>query len=250
MKTILCWSTGKDSAWALHMLRADPSCEVVGLLTTISSAAGRVSMHAVREELLDIQAAALGLPLLKVPIPTPCIDEQYSAAMGGAIERVRADGVEAMAFGDLFLEDVRRYRESRLAPTGIRPLFPLWGRPTSPLAREMVRAGLRAQVTCVDPRLLDPSFAGRVFDAALLDDLPAGIDHCGEHGEFHSFAFAGPMFPKPLSIERGTVIQRDGFVFAHLSCGATAPDCFPKWIPRKARDLLDLEELGRGDGHR
>src|SRR5512145_594282 len=155
MKTVLCWSSGKDCAFALHVLRNDPSCEVVALLSTINESAGRVAMHAVREDLLEAQAAAIGLPLIKVPIPSPCSNEEYRAAMATAMERVRSDGVQAVAFGDLFLEDVRRYREDHLASTGLVPLFPLWGRPTAALAREMIGAGLRAHITCVDPRVLD-----------------------------------------------------------------------------------------------
>lgn len=216
MRTLVAWSSGKDSAWALHTLRTQRVHEVVGLLTTVNAAAGRVAMHAVREELLERQAAAVGLPLMKVPIPSPCSNEQYETAMKAAMDRARDDGVDAIAFGDLFLEDVRRYREERLAATGITPIFPLWGRPTAALAREMVQAGVRAFVTCVDPRQLDRSFAGRLFDASFLDDLPAGVDPCGENGEFHSFVLAGPMLSAPLATERGVIVERDGFVFADL----------------------------------
>lgn len=216
-RVLLSFSSGKDSAWALHVLRRDPAVKVVGLLTTLNQAARRVAMHAVREELLEAQAAALGLPLLKVPIPSPCSNEEYERAMGGAVAQARADGVEAIAFGDLYLEDIRRYREERLAPTGIQPLFPLWGLPTAALAREMVSAGLRAHVTCVDPKQLSPSFVGRTFDATFLDDLPPGVDPCGENGEFHSFAYAGPMFRAPLAIEPGPIVERDGFTFADVT---------------------------------
>lgn len=232
MKTLLAWSSGKDSAWALHVLGRDRVHEVVGLLTTLNDAAGRVAMHAVREELLDQQAALLGLPLLKVRIPSPCSNERYEAEMGAAMERARADGIEAVAFGDLFLEDVRRYREERLAPTGMAPLFPLWGAASDRLAREMIDAGLRAMVTCVDPKRLDPSFAGRTFDAAFLSDLPEGVDRCGENGEFHTFAFAGPMLSSPLAVERGTIVERDGFVFADVRlAGAAGP--FPRGDVRR-----------------
>jgi uncharacterized protein (TIGR00290 family) len=216
MKTLLAWSSGKDSAWALHVLRGGTGAEVVGLLTTINAAANRVAMHAVREELLDRQAAALGLPVVKLRIPSPCSNDEYEAAMGAAMSRARAEGVEAIAFGDLFLEDVRRYREQKLEPTGLKPVFPLWGRPTAELAREMVDAGLLAAITCLDPRRLDRSFAGRTFDRALLSELPAGVDPCGENGEFHTFAFAGPMFQSPLPIEPGEVVERDGLVFADV----------------------------------
>jgi uncharacterized protein (TIGR00290 family) len=215
-KTLLAWSSGKDSAWSLHVLRAAGEAEVVGLLTTINEAFDRVAMHAVRTELLRAQAAAAGLPLWTVPIPWPCSNAQYEAAMAAALERARRDGIEAVAFGDLFLEDIRRYREERMAPTGLKPLFPLWGRPTAPLAREMIAGGLRARLTCVDPRNLDARFAGRDFDAALLAELPATVDPCGERGEFHSFAYEGPMFAGPIAIRSGEVVTRDGFVFADL----------------------------------
>jgi uncharacterized protein (TIGR00290 family) len=216
MRTLLSWSSGKDSAWALHVLRADPRVEVAGLLTTVNAEARRVAMHAVREELLDRQAAALGLPVVTLGIPSPCSNEEYDAVMRSAVARVRAEGIEAIAFGDLYLEDVRRYREERLRETGIAPIFPLWKRPTAALAREMVDAGLRAVLTSVDPRRLDRSFVGRTFDAALLADLPPDVDPCGENGEFHTFVFAGPMFPSPLDVETGPIVERDGFVFADV----------------------------------
>jgi uncharacterized protein (TIGR00290 family) len=215
-KALMCWSSGKDSAWALHRLRTAGEVEIVGLLTTINRDAGRVSMHAVRERLLDEQAAALGLPVTKVLIPEQCVNADYERAMAAALEQARDGGVTAVAFGDLFLEDVRRYREERLAPTGITPLFPLWGLDTAKLAREMVEAGLRAHITCVDPRQLDRSFAGRTFEHALLDALPAAVDPCGERGEFHTFAHSGPMFARPIPIEAGEVVERGGFVFADI----------------------------------
>ena len=198
------------------MLRTQGSIEVVGLLTTINSEAARVAMHAVREQLLEAQAAAVGLPLVKVFIPSPCPNEQYEQAMGEAISRAQANGITQIAFGDLFLEDVRRYRETTLAGTGIQPIFPLWGLDTAILARTMVGAGLRAHLTCVDPKQLPPSFAGRTFDAQFLDELPPGVDPCGERGEFHTFAYAGPMFTAPIPIVPGVVVSRDGFVFADL----------------------------------
>jgi uncharacterized protein (TIGR00290 family) len=215
-KALLAWSSGKDSAWALHVLRAAAKVEVVGLLTTINQAFDRVAMHAVRTQLLRAQAETAGLPLWPVPIPWPCSNTEYDAAMSAALDRARAEGIGAVAFGDLFLEDIRHYREQRLAPTGIRPLFPLWGRPTARLAAEMIAGGLRARLTCVDPRHLDARFAGRDFDAALLAELPASVDPCGEHGEFHSFAYDGPMFSRPVPIRSGQVVARDGFVFADL----------------------------------
>jgi uncharacterized protein (TIGR00290 family) len=212
----LSWSSGKDSAWTLHELRSSPQFEVTALLTTINQDTRRVAMHAVREELLDAQAVAAGLPLVKVPIPAKCSNVAYEEAMGKAMGHARAAGVFQMAFGDLFLEDIRRYREERLLAAGMTPVFPLWGRDTRALAREMVDGGLRASLTCVDPRQLDRSFAGRLFDARLLDDLPPAADPCGENGEFHSFAFGGPMFSSTLAVEHGAIVERDGFVFADL----------------------------------
>lgn len=215
-KAVVSWSSGKDGAWALHEVRRAGALEVVGLLTTVTSEFARVSMHAVREELLDLQAASLGLPCRKVHIPWPCPNERYEAEMARAIAELRADGVTRIVFGDLFLPDVRAYREQKLAGTGIEPVFPLWGRDTSRLAREMLDGGLRATLTCVDPRQLDGAFAGRVFDAALLAELPPGVDPCGERGEFHTFAWAGPMFSRPVPVTRGEVVTREGFVFADL----------------------------------
>ena len=215
MKTLLAWSSGKDSAYSLHVLR-QAGVEVVGLLTTVNSAHDRVAMHAVRRTLLEAQARAAGLPLRIVPIPSPCPNEVYEAAMDAALVTARLAGVEAIAFGDLFLEDIRRYREEKLAGTGLTPLFPLWGRPTRALADEMLASGLEARLTCVDPRVLPASFAGRAFDAALLRDLPPGVDPCGENGEFHTFAWSGPMFRAPIEVRPGEVVTRDGFVFADL----------------------------------
>lgn len=216
MKLLLSWSSGKDSAWALHVLRQDPAVHVVGLLTTFNEAADRVAMHAVRRTVVEAQAAAAGLPLWPVMIPSPCPNEIYEERMRAALDRAREEGVGGVAFGDLFLEDVREYRESRMAGTGIRPLFPLWGRPTRELAGEMIAAGLRARITCVDPRKLDRSYAGREFDSALLDSLPEDIDPCAERGEFHTCCYAGPMFDGPLALDSGDVVERDGFVFADL----------------------------------
>ena len=215
-KAILCWSSGKDSAWTLHVLRQRQEVEVVGLLTTINEVHDRVAMHAVRVTLLQAQAEAVGLPLWTVPIPSPCSNQQYEMAMGTTIRRALADGVTVMAFGDLFLEDVRRYRETQLAGTGLAPIFPVWGLSTMLLAREMVSAGLRARITCVDPKQIPASFVGREFDEALLADLPASADPCGERGEFHTFAYAGPMFRYPVPIQTGENVTRDGFVFADL----------------------------------
>jgi uncharacterized protein (TIGR00290 family) len=215
-KALLAWSSGKDSAWSLHVLRAQHEVEIVGLLTTINQAFDRVAMHAVRTELLRAQADAADLPLWPVPIPWPCSNAEYEAAMNGAMARAAAEGITHVAFGDLFLEDIRRYREERLAPTGLTPLFPLWGMPTDALARRMVDGGLRARLTCVDPKSLDARFAGREFDAALLAELPPTVDPCGERGEFHTFAYDGPMFRRPVPVRGGEVVTRDGFVFADL----------------------------------
>jgi uncharacterized protein (TIGR00290 family) len=215
-KTILSWSSGKDAAWALHALRQSAEVEVVGLLTTTNAAFDRVAMHGVREALLEAQAEAAGLPLWKVPLPWPCPNEAYEALMAQACARAMSEGIEAMAFGDLFLEDVRDYRIQKLAGTGLTPLFPLWGRETGALAREMVAGGLKAVLTCVDPRVLDAAFAGRDFDGRLLAELPSSVDPCGERGEFHTFVSDGPMFRAPISVGRGEVVERDGFIFADL----------------------------------
>ena len=216
MKILLSWSSGKDSAWSLHLLRQNPQMEVVGLLTTFNSAFDRVAMHAVRREIVEAQAAAAGVPLWPVPIPWPCSNEHYEAAMRAAIARAKEENIGAIAFGDLFLEDIRAYRVKQLAGTGIAPLFPVWKIPTDELARKMISSGLKARLTCVDPRVLPASFAGREFDEALLHDLPAGIDPCGERGEFHSCVYAGPMFKSEIPLQSGEVCTRDGFVFADL----------------------------------
>lgn len=220
MKTILSWSSGKDSAWMIHRLRQRGHGEIGGLLTTINGPAQRVAMHAVRVQLLEAQAAELGLPVWQIPIPSPCTNEEYERAMGDVVRRAVAEGFTHIAFADLFLEDIRRYREERLAGTGLTPIFPLFGVDTTALAREMVAAGLKARLTCVDPRVLDRRFAGREFDEALLADLPASADPCGERGEFHTFAYAGPMFKRPIPIDKGDIVERDGFVFADLLPGS------------------------------
>ncbi|HET9622855.1 MAG TPA: hypothetical protein VFP84_15885 [Kofleriaceae bacterium] len=215
-KAWLSWSSGKDSAFALHEVRRAGELDVVGLVTTLTTAYGRVAMHGVRDALLDRQAAAIGLPCHKVGLPAPCSNAEYEQRLGAALGAARADGVTHIVFGDLFLADIRAYRERQLAALDLTPVFPLWGRDTRALAHAMVDAGLRAHLTCVDPRRLDRAFAGRVFDAALLADLPAGVDPCGEHGEFHTFVTAGPMFAAPIEVEPGEVVERDGFVFADL----------------------------------
>ena len=200
----------------VHVLRRRPDIELAGVLTTVNEKYQRVAMHAVRVELLQAQADALGLPLRKIPIPSPCPNEVYERAMADAMSRAVGEGFTHMAFGDLFLEDIRRYREEKLAGTGLTPIFPLFGADTAKLAREMVAGGLKARLTCVNPKVLDRAFAGRDFDTSLLDELPASVDPCGERGEFHSFAYAGPMFSTPIAIKSGEVVERDGFVFADV----------------------------------
>jgi uncharacterized protein (TIGR00290 family) len=212
----MSWSSGKDSAFALHEVLRSREVEIVGLLTTMTAAFGRVSMHGVREALLDRQAESLGLPCRKILIPAPCPNEVYEREMEVALAEARAARVSHVVFGDLFLEDLRRYREGGLAAVGMTGVFPLWMRDTAALANEMIASGLQATLTCIDPRRLDRSFAGRTFDAELLKDLPRDVDPCGENGEFHSFASAGPMFTKPIPIEVGEVVERDGFVFADV----------------------------------
>ncbi len=216
MRAWISWSSGKDSAYALHTLRRSGEVDVVRLLTTVTAPFDRVSMHGVRTELLRRQAESLRLPVHTVEIPFPCPNRVYQEKMGAAVAAARSEAVEAMAFGDLFLEDVRRYREERLAGTGMRPLFPLWGRPTRPLAEEMIASGLRAVLVAVDPRVLPAEFAGREFDHDLLHDLPEGVDPLGERGEFHTFAYAGPMFDRPIAWRRGERVLRDGFAFQDI----------------------------------
>ena len=217
-RVLLSWSSGKDSAWTLRALRRDPTVEVVGLFTTFNEAADRVAMHAVRRALVLEQASAARLPLYRVELPFPCSNEQYEERTGAALARRRDAGVTHVAFGDLFLEDVRRYRERQVSAAGLEPLFPIW-RPeggTAALAREMVEAGLSAVLTCVDPKALPPEFAGRSFDARLLADLPSDVDPCGENGEFHTFCHAGPMFAWPIDVRVGERVTRDGFCFADV----------------------------------
>jgi uncharacterized protein (TIGR00290 family) len=215
-KTIVAWSSGKDSAWALHQAKLDADLEVVGLLTTVTEPFLRVSMHGVREELLEAQACSLRLPLLKVPIPYPCPNETYETAMSEALDQAREEGVTRIVFGDLFLEDVRKYRETRLEETGFKGVWPLWLQDTRDLSRRMVEAGLKATIACLDPKRLPRAFAGRDYDGDLLDDLPEGVDPCAENGEFHTFAWDGPMFSEPVRFRRGETLERDGFVFTDL----------------------------------
>jgi uncharacterized protein (TIGR00290 family) len=215
VKTLLAWSSGKDSAWTLHMLRQS-GVRVDALLTTINSAADRVAMHGVRRALLEAQSEALGIPLWDIPLPWPCTNDDYECRMADACRRAVAEGFDTIAFGDLFLRDIRQYREKQLASSGLTPIFPLWELPTPQLARDMISGGLRARLSCVDSKQLDPSFAGREFDGALLAELPAGIDPCGENGEFHSFVYDGPGFRAPIAIESGEIRDVGGFVYADL----------------------------------
>ena len=216
-RVLLSWSSGKDSAWTLHLLRQMPDIEVVGLLTTLNEAAQRVAMHAVRRELLEAQARATGLPLTMLNLPWPCSNQQYETILLAACRDVVARGVQAVAFGDLFLRDIRQYRETQMKDTGLEPIFPLWDVPTDHLARDMLAAGLRARITCVDLAKLPRDFAGREFDDRLLADLPSAADPCGENGEFHTFCYAGPMFSVPIACAPGEVVEREGFAFADLA---------------------------------
>jgi uncharacterized protein (TIGR00290 family) len=213
---VLSWSGGKDSALALRVLREESATPPVALLTTVTEEYERVSMHGVRRVLLRRQAEAVGLPLVEVEIPPECSNEVYEARLGGAFASAELRGAEEVAFGDLFLEDIRAYRESQLGAAGKRGCFPLWGRDTSELARQFLNEGFRAIVVCVDPRVLDSSFAGREYDKELLHDLPEGVDLCGENGEFHTFVYDGPVFAEPIGCRRGEVVGRDGFVFSDL----------------------------------
>ncbi len=223
-RTWVSWSSGKDSTLALAEARADPELEVVGLLTTLNRSADRVAMHAVRRELLLAQADAVGLPVHQVELPWPCSNEEYERLMTDAVAAARSAGVTRMVFGDLFLADVRAYREEALAGSGIEPVFPLWGRATAELAGQMLDRGIRATITCVDPRQLDAAYAGRAFDRDLLADLPDGVDPCGENGEFHTFVHDGPGFAAPLDVHVGEVVERDGFVFADVLPDSAAGD--------------------------
>ena len=220
MKILVSWSGGKDSAWMLHVIRRElPRAEIVGLVTTLNECFDRVAMHGVRRELLEVQAEAAGIPLWTVPLPWPCTNESYEARMRNLIDKAKELGVEAFAFGDLFLTEIRAYRERQLADTGIKPIFPVWGISTRDLAREMIRSGLRARLSCVDPKQISPQFAGREFDERLLSELPATADPCGENGEFHSFVYAGPMLAKQIPIVTGETVARDGFVYTDLMLG-------------------------------
>lgn len=216
-KVLMSWSSGKDAAWALHRLRGQRDVEVVALMTTFNAAAGRVAMHGVRRTLVELQAHAAGIPLVAVDLPYPCSNADYEAAVGTALRKT-ADryGIDAIAFGDLFLEDVRAYRENLVTPIGLEPLFPLWGSSADTLAREMIAGGLRAKISCVDPKQIPAAFAGRSFDEKLLTQLPEDVDPCGENGEFHTVVWDAPVFDVPLNVVLGAIVERDGFVFADV----------------------------------
>ena len=216
-RALLSWSGGKDCAWAFERLRCAP-VKIEALLTTINGQADRVSMHGVRRELIEEQAHSIGIPLWTAPLPWPCSNGRYEQAMAEVCQRAVNEGIEAVVFGDLFLEDIRVYRERMLAGTGLEPLFPIWGEPTHSLAREMIAGGLRARLACIDRKKLDVSFAGREFDARLLESLPPQVDPCGENGEFHSFVHDGPMFSRPIAVEPGVLHEDGDFVFADLLC--------------------------------
>jgi len=215
-RAVISWSTGKDCAWALHRVRARSEVEVAGLLTTINGRFQRVSMHGVRRELADLQAQAAGLPLFAVELPWPCPNEEYERRMAAACGRLRDSGIQAVVFGDIHLADVRAYRESRLAEAGMEAWFPLWGENPAGLMREMLAAGLRAVITCLDPAKLDRALAGAELDAGVVQSLPQQVDPCGENGEFHTFVFDGPMFQYPVPVARGEVAEREGYVYADL----------------------------------
>jgi len=221
-RAFISWSSGKDSAFALHEARRCGLAEIVGALTTLNEAYGRVAMHGVRDSVLDQQIAALGLPVLKVLLPNPCTNQVYEERMAEAFERLKSQGVTHLVFGDLFLEDIRAYREKQLAAAGMTGIFPLWRRDTAALARDMIASGLTAHLVCVDPRHLSREFAGRRFDAGLLAELPAAVDPCGENGEFHTVVSAGPMFAAPIAVAIGAVVERDGFVFADVTTAGDA----------------------------
>jgi uncharacterized protein (TIGR00290 family) len=214
--TLVSWSSGKDSAWSMHLLQQVPEYRVSGLLTTLNTEFDRVAMHSTRREVLEAQAEAAGLPLHVVPLPWPCSDEEYESAMRTACDAAIASGIKAIAFGDLFLEDIRRYREERLIGTGLTPDFPVWKLDTRALLREMIDAGVKTRIVCIDPKKVPREFAGRDLDEEFLRDLPQGVDPCGENGEFHTCIYDGPMFSRAIPIESGEVVEREGFVFADI----------------------------------
>jgi uncharacterized protein (TIGR00290 family) len=215
-KVALSWSSGKDSAWTLHVLRQRPDIQVAALITTFNSQADRVAMHAVRRALAEAQAERTGIPIWPVELPWPCSNEDYEHRMRAVCQRAKDEAITAIAFGDLFLEDVRSYRIRQLEGTGLAPLFPLWQIPTDRLARQMIAGGVKAKITCVDPSKLAKTFAGRDYDAKLLEDLPPEVDSCGENGEFHTLVYDAPVFTSAIGVRTGEVVERDGFVFADV----------------------------------
>lgn len=215
-KALMSWSSGKDSAWAFHKLQQNPEIDIVGLFCTVNKEFDRVAMHGVRVELLQKQAKSIGLPLEIIEIPNPCSNSEYEKIMGQFVERVKIAKIEYFAFGDLFLEDIRNYREEKLQGSGIKPIFPIWGIPTDELSREMISNGLRTVITCINPKQIPKEFVGREFDESFLDSLPETIDPCGENGEFHSFVFDGPMFKEQIEITVGDIVHRDDFIFADV----------------------------------
>jgi uncharacterized protein (TIGR00290 family) len=216
LRAVVSWSSGKDAAFALHLARLGGEVEIAGLLSSINAEFQRVSMHGVRRELLEQQARAAGLPLQIVELPWPCPNEEYERRMAAACQHLREQGIEAVIFGDIHLADVRDYREQQMARAGLKPLFPLWGRDSRQLLEEMLAAGVRARIVCLDPRRLSPAFAGAELSAALLPSLPEGVDPCGENGEFHTFVTHAPVFSAPVEVTAGAVIERDGFLYADL----------------------------------
>jgi uncharacterized protein (TIGR00290 family) len=223
-RTLLSWSSGKDSAWSLYRLRQRGEHDVVGFLTTFNQAADRVAMHGVRRGLVEAQANAAGIALWQVDLPWPCSNADYEDIMKETCRAAVREGIDSIAFGDLFLSDIRAYRQKQLENSGLQAAFPVWGTPTGELAVTMIESGVRAKLACVDSKFLTPEFAGREFDEQLLSDLPAGIDPCGENGEFHTFVYAGPMFERDLAVEPGEIVSRDGFVFADLRLCQSAMD--------------------------
>jgi len=215
-RILLSWSSGKDSAWTLHMLRQRPDVQVVALVTSFNTEANRVAMHAVRRALVEAQAEQTGVPLWAVELPSPCSNQEYEERMRTVWERARADGISAVAFGDLFLQDIRDCRVRQLQGSGLEPLFPVWQIPTQQLGRDMIAAGVKAKITCVDPAKLAKSFAGRDYDLSLLQALPPEVDPCGENGEFHTFVYDAPVFSRPIEVRTGEVVEREGFVFADV----------------------------------
>lgn len=218
-RAILSWSSGKDGAWALHLLRQQPGIQVEALVTSFNTEADRVAMHGIRRELVEAQARLVGLPLWPVELPWPCSNEQYELRIGAVFERATEEGFDAIAFGDLFLQDIRDYRERQLNGRGLKPLFPVWKIPTTELARAMIASGVKAKIVCVDTAKIAKSFAGRDYDRHFLEELPPGIDPCGENGEFHTFVYEAPVFSGPIPVRAGVVIERDGFAFADFLPG-------------------------------